>query len=210
MNLLGLGLIAAGQLEDALSVQEAELSGMRRVGAPGGMILTVQGNLASTYQMLGRPEDALRASEAVYSGELIIYGAEHEQPLTSANNYATSLKELGRFEEAKSLLRKTLPVSRRVLGESHHLTLGMQLNYARALCEDDCATYVTPDDLREAVTTLEEIEGIARRVFGGAHPLVGGTEDSLRKVRAALRDREQPPPSGGPEVLQTADDDPYR
>ena len=31
-------------------------------------------------------------------------------------------------------------------------------------------TGATLDDLREAVTTLEELERTARRVFGGAHP----------------------------------------
>ena len=32
----------------------------------------------------------------------------------------------------------------------------------------------TLDDLREAVTTLEDAVLIARRVFGGAHPLTAG------------------------------------
>ena len=40
----------------------------------------------------------------------------------------------------------------------------------------------TLEDLREAVTTLEETQRIARRVFGGAHPLTEGIEDSLRRV----------------------------
>ena len=52
---------------------------------------------------------------------------------------------------------------------------------------------VTLDDLREAVTALEESERIARRVFGGAHPMTKGMELRLRKARAALRAREAPP-----------------
>ena len=50
-----------------------------------------------------------------------------------------------------------------------------------ALSEDDAATL---DDLREAVTTLEEIEGIARRVLGGAHPTAVAIEANLRGARA--------------------------
>ena len=50
----------------------------------------------------------------------------------------------------------------------------------------------TLDDLREAVTTLEDAERIARRVLGGAHPLIAGIEDLLRNARAALRARETP------------------
>ena len=65
-------------------------------------------------------------------------------------------------------MRKTMPVAQRVLGESHQLTLRMRGVYAVAFYEDPAATL---DDLREAVTTLEEIEPIARRVLGSAHPV---------------------------------------
>ena len=60
-------------------------------------------------------------------------------------------------------------------------------------CKKD--TVATLDDVREAVSTLEEIEAIARRVFGGSHPLTGGIEKSLREARAALRARETPSPA---------------
>ena len=116
-------------------------------------------------------------------------GKEHFDTLREAYNYANALVGLQRFEEAKSLLRKTLPVARRVLGESHELTLKMRSAYAWALYLDTDATL---DDLHEAVTTLEEIEPIARRVFGGAHPTTAGIERHLGLARAALRAREQP------------------
>ena len=50
----------------------------------------------------------------------------------------------------------------------------------------------TVDDIREAVTTFEEIEPTARRVFGGSHPTTVAVEGNLRKARAALRARETP------------------
>ena len=56
-----------------------------------------------------------------------------------------------------------------------------------ALYKDDGATL---DDLREAVTTFEETEQTARRVFGSAHPLTVDMEKSLRKSRAVLAARE--------------------
>ena len=67
----------------------------------------------------------------------------------------------------------------------------MRWAYARTLYRAEGATL---DDLREAVTTLEETERIARRVLGGAHPLTTGIEGDLRSVRAAraaLRAREE-------------------
>ena len=51
---------------------------------------------------------------------------------------------------------------------------------------------VSVDDLREAVTTLEDARRIARRVLGGAHPLTEAIETSLREARAVLRARETP------------------
>ena len=106
--------------------------------------------------------------------------------VTAADNYAKSLNDLKRFEETRALLRKTMPVARRVLGESHEIMLWMRRSYAVALHKDPAATL---DDLREAVATLEETERIARRVFGGAHPLTKTIEDDLRHTRAALRAR---------------------
>ena len=63
----------------------------------------------------------------------------------------------------------------------------MSGNYALALCNDPDATL---DDVREAVTTLEDTERTARRVFGCEHPSTVQIGISLRNARAALRARE--------------------
>ena len=147
-------------------------------------------NHASAYQKLGRLEQALRMQRDVYSGRLKLNGEEHRETLISANNYSASLCQLQRFGEAKSLFRKVIPVARRVVGESNEFTLGMRMNYAKSLYTDAEATV---DDVREAVTTLEETERIARRVLGGAHPLTEGIEGDLRRSRAVLRARDTPP-----------------
>ena len=76
------------------------------------------------------------------------------------------------------------------LRPAHELTLTMRWIYAEALYKDPGATL---DDLREAVTTLEDAKRIARRVLGSAHPTTAGIEKSLREARAALRARETPP-----------------
>ena len=60
--------------------------------------------------------------------------------------------------------------------------------YASCLYRDANATL---DDLREAVETLEDVERIARRVLGGAHPFVDIIE---HHVRNALRAREASSP----------------
>jgi len=126
---------------------------------------------------------------------LKLNGEERYETLAAANNYAISLKDLSRFNEARALLRKVMPVARRVLGESDLITLKMRRHYAQTLYKDPVATL---DDLREAVTTLEDAGRIARRVFGGAHPMTKDNEAILLNARvllnarAALRARETP------------------
>ena len=85
-------------------------------------------------------------------------------------------------------MRKSIPVARRVLGESNDITLRMRLLYAGALRHNPDATL---DDLREAVMTLEDTERIARRVMGGAHPLARDIERTLQNAREALAARDK-------------------
>jgi len=183
MGTLGNGLQAARQFEDELSIREAELSTLRRVGDSECNILAMQGNLAGSYQRLGRLDEALSIRRDVYSGFSKLYGIENEYTLLTVNNYVNSLLETGHFEEAKSLLRKSVPVARRVMGTGNVNTLRLRWNYAMALYRDTGATL---DDLREAVTTLEDTVRVARRLMGGAHPLTTDMEQSLRNARAIL------------------------
>ncbi|CAH0365888.1 unnamed protein product [Pelagomonas calceolata] len=194
MGVLGNGLEFAERNDEALPIKEAELSMERRLGASEDSILVVQGNLANTYAKAGRSEDAVCTSRDVYLGHLKLYGEENEKTLRATNNYASILVDLRHFKEAQSLMRKTIPVARRVLEESNETTLRMRWTYAMALFFEDSTA--TLDDLSEAVTTLEDIEQIARRVFGGAHPTTSAIEENLQDARAVLHAREETPSPG--------------
>ena len=78
------------------------------------------------------------------------------------------------------------------MDEATH-TLRLRRNYARAFY---CDTGATLDELREAVTTLEDAARIARRVLGSAHPDAVGIEGDLRYARVVLHARETPSPPG--------------
>ena len=84
-------------------------------------------------------------------------------------------------------MRKIMPVARRTLGEGHKLPLEMRKFYGKALYLDTGATL---DELREAVTTLQDAERIARRVMGGTHPITESIEVGLLLAQAKLRSRE--------------------
>ena len=49
----------------------------------------------------------------------------------------------------------------------------------------------TLDDLRAAVTSLEDTARTARRVLGGSNPLAVDIENDLRDARAVLRARTE-------------------
>jgi len=189
MSVLGNGLSAADYNEEALTVREAELAMLRRADAPEYNTLSVMSNLAIAYEALGRPE-ALQAKRDVYYGYLKLQGDEHQHTLNAASNYAWGLVQLERFEEAKALFRKTIPIARRVFGEGKELTLRMRWLSAEALYKADGATL---DDLREAVTTLEDTARIARRVLGPSHPTTEDIVRDLQLARAALAARDVEP-----------------
>ena len=58
--------------------------------------------------------------------------------------------------------------------------LQMRWTFAKLYVNDSAKL----DDIREAVTTLEDVERRARRVFGGAHPLTTAIGRDLRRVQA--------------------------
>jgi len=187
-ELLGSGLSAAKHHEDALSVKEAELSTLRRLGGSEDNILITQGNLANSYQGLGRHlEKTLRTRQEVYSGRLRLDGEEHRETLKTAINYAISLSTIQRYEEAMALLRKPIRIARRVLGDNDEITITMKMTYAEALYKDTSATL---DNLLESVKTLEETGQTARRVLGSSHPTAEFIAGYLQNARAALRARE--------------------
>ena len=128
--------------------------------------------------------------EVVELRELFAAAAQFSlEAVDRPNNCAWTLEELHRYDEVKTLMRKALPVARRVLGESAQPTLMMRWIYARALYKDQAASL---DDLSEAVTALEETERVAKRVLGGAHPQVTGIGEALRLSREVLSARETP------------------
>ena len=190
MSALGNGLFDADHHEAALSVFNSRLSLMRRLGTSKFSMLVLQGNLASTYYAMGYHEKAFLVRQDLYSAHLKLFGEEDINTLGEVVNYTASLVCLKRYEEAKSLMRKMMPVARRVLGESHEFTLKMRWQYAEVLYKNASTTL---DDLREAVATLNELTRTARRVLGSSHPVAMVITSGLRDARAALRAREAPP-----------------
>ena len=187
-RLLGNVLFDAGDHEDALLARQAELSLMKRVGAPGDHMLAAQTRVGYSYNALGRHEEGLPLQRDVYSGRLKLHGENHQETIWSAGYLANSLYRTRRFDEGKALLRKVIPVARRVLGKGNIDVVRLRWSYASFLYRAPDATL---DDIREAVATMEETYGTVRRVFGAEHAYTREMNPGdLRCAQAELRARE--------------------
>ena len=84
MRQLGNSLHYARQFEDALSVQEAELSMLRRLGVPEDTLLIVQSSLACTYGELGQLEESLSMRRDIDTLDVVrLNGEEHRDTPSS-------------------------------------------------------------------------------------------------------------------------------
>ncbi len=89
-------------------------------------------------------------------------------------------------------------MARRVLTDSHEITLKMRWTLAMALHDDPSSTL---DDVREAVETLESVIRFWKRVFGNLHPETQKVQNALdiarmklARARAAASNKSKPPP----------------
>ena len=182
MTALGNSLGLAGHHEDALCVKEARLSMLRRLGAPEGDMLIVQGNLAMTYGQLGRLDEALSMRRDVYSGHLRHrdLGPLHQSTLGAAVNLSTSLVNAGNYAEARAFTRDQMELARRAFGADHPVTLDFQWGYSRAFTLDKD---VSAEQLAEVATTLEKTLEISQRVCGREHPQTCSVRDELTMAR---------------------------
>ena len=121
-------------------------------------------------------ERALSIRREVYIGHLRLYGENHRKTLLEANNLASLLIGLQRFKEVRSLLRKALPVARRLLGAEHEVTLSIREDFSGAILEDGDSS---AEEKRKAVRMLEDTIRVMRRVLGTSHPTTLHAQKSL-------------------------------
>ena len=180
MTVLGNGLVEAKRYAEALEVYQASLQDGEHMGPSLHDPYIDKCNIAVCYHRLGLPQEALSMQREVYAAGLTL-NLDPADKAIDASNLAAYLVAAREFEEAKSLLRKTIPMTLQDLGSNHSTTLDIRGCYARALSEDDSASR---DDLVEAVAILEEVSQTARRIYGTGPAGLVVEENEARLVRA--------------------------
>ena len=186
MTVLGNGLFETGQHEEALSVEEAMLSTLRRIGASEEEMLPVRTNLAYTYARLGRNDEALAMQRQLHSSEIRINGPTQESTLIAALNLSTSLVDAGNFAEARAFTRDQMELARLSVGADHLTTLNFQWGYSRAFTLDRDAS---AEQLAEVVTILAKAVKTAEQVLGREHPNTGSIRRELALARLEIASR---------------------
>eukprot|EP00035_Acanthoeca_spectabilis_P012812 m.232760 g.232760 ORF g.232760 m.232760 type:complete len:448 (+) comp15722_c0_seq1:35-1378(+) len=98
---------------------------------------TVKQNLAVCLQRKGDYDAAVVLEEETLASNLEHFGEESHATLNSMNNLGMTLTTMGRLDEAEAILRRVLPLIRRVMGASHPHALLTAGNLARCLADQN-------------------------------------------------------------------------
>ncbi|KAJ7101043.1 hypothetical protein C8R44DRAFT_946431, partial [Mycena epipterygia] len=124
--------------------------------------LDVMGNLAVTYEHLGKLKEAVELGVSVLEKVESVLGDSHPDTLAAMGNQAVTYYKLGKLKEAEELQGVILEKQRNVLGDNHPNTLMAMGNLA--------GTYRSLGKLKEA----EELEVVVlekrRNLLGDNHP----------------------------------------
>ena len=189
MYRLGVALHEIDNYEAALAVFTAHLDCCRRVypGYNNGITMCSQMSMGNCYASLGRLQEAIEIHRAYYKSAVDVWGIEQEDTLIGALGIASTLGNLGRYGEIKSFLPKNISAARSSLGVENSTTLQLTNAYARALADGGASLH----DLREAVTTFEDIKETSNRVLGMDHPLSCEIQGNLERARKKLTGAEE-------------------
>jgi tetratricopeptide (TPR) repeat protein len=128
-------------------------------------------NLAISYAVAGRLDEALKLREEVLTLSRKVNGPEHVNTLGAMANLAASYANAGRREEALKLREDVLTLCRKVLGPEHPTTLSVMYDLADS--------YANAGRREEALKLREEVLTLYRKVLGPEHPETLGPMNDL-------------------------------
>ncbi|WP_330249763.1 HsdR family type I site-specific deoxyribonuclease [Nocardia sp. NBC_00565] len=203
-------LTAIAELTEAIRIGSMLLSDYVRVLGPEHPdTLASRENLATTYRLAGRVDDAIELLERAVADKERILGLGHPDILTPRSDLALAYESAGRLSEATLLLEQTLIENESVLGPEDPETLRVRGDLA--------FTYRSAGRLPEAIRLFEQTVTENERVFGsddpetlatrdnlaGAYELAGRTAESIRLFKQTLADRHRVLGSDHPHTLMS-------
>ena len=159
--------------------------------------LRSQANLASAYQEVGQPDEAIPLFEEILPVFERVLGPDDPDTLRTRNNLALAYRDAGRLGKAIPLFEQTLADRERVLGSDDPDTLRTRNNLALA--------YRDAGRLDKAIPLFEQTLADRQRVLGpddpdtltsranlaSAYQRAGRSDEAIRLREQTLADRER-------------------
>jgi hypothetical protein len=120
------------------------------------------GNLANTYESLGKYADAETLQIKVLDIRNRLFGEEHPDTIGAMQNLANAYHSSGKYADAEKLQIKVLDLRNRVLGEEHRHTISAMGNLA--ITYRNLGKYTDAEKLQIRVLDLRN------RLLGEEHP----------------------------------------
>ena len=177
MTLLGGGLHKVRAFEAALVVYEVELATARRFSPDDQRVmLTIQTNVASCLEALGRDVDTFALWRDIYVRTKELSGTTHRDTLTSADNLALFLTKRGQTAECKSMLREIIEACPPRVLDTNIDVLSLRDRYASCLFKErNCFG---------AAKMYRDLERAAVRTLGVAHPFTKNVQYNLEAAES--------------------------
>ena len=181
LNRAALFRLGEGQVAAAIDYLHRALAASRRLlGHDHPSTLTLQNNLADSYERAGNLDQAIPLHEQTLADRHRILGSHHPQTLESRNGLAGVYKTAGKLSRAIPLYERVLADRERKLGSDHPDVIISRHNLAGA--------YEAAGQVDRAVPLLERARADAARTLGSDHPLTLATHDSLGRAYLAAGD----------------------
>ena len=181
MNWLGVGLLNAERVKEALSVSQAYLADVRYYFPSDlNQILNAQEMVSKCYNKLGQHKKALRMQRDIFERRLAL-GHTGINTMRAAACLAYTLVALGYYREAKVFAFERHLEAKEV-PKCEQSCIELQMSFANATWKDPGASQ---DDARNAATLLDMTYRHSRRVLGMLHPATQRVRDSFREFIAA-------------------------
>jgi eukaryotic-like serine/threonine-protein kinase len=166
---LGKSFYFLGDAQRSAEQEEAARAIYTRLRGPDDPdTLLAMHNLASSYDMLGRFDEALKLREETLARRRAKLGSDNTDTIASMNNLGLSYGNVGRFADALKLREETLARFKAVEGKDHPDTLMAMNNLANA--------YFSLDRYDDALKLREEALVLYKAKVGPDHP------DTLRAM----------------------------
>ncbi|MFG3041477.1 tetratricopeptide repeat protein [Streptomyces sp. NPDC048330] len=203
-------LHSQGQFSMACEVRERVAADSdARYGSDHPETLAARGNLATTYQALGRDVEALDIREEILPAFERLNGAQSPSTIVARANLAASYQSAGRYDEAHRLKRQVLADRECTVGTQHLETVRARANLAQTL--------VALGRYQEALELEEQALADRERLLGPHHPDtitsrsnlaatysgLGRHQEALQFEEQALADRERVLGASHPTTLRS-------